>query len=103
MLRQLICIHTEECRTHANGYEQNYSWVAGPSFTYDLSFGNMVDPNIDDCSSYWHVMQWFVLGTAGNILSKNTNIPIESNCFHCDTPYALWTPVEYIFGWSGPP
>lgn len=91
-------------QAHTNGPSANYSWIAGPSYTYDLSTGTMVDPGSDDCSSFWHVMQWYVLEPAGNILSKNTtSIPNESGCYHCDAPYAVWTPTEYIFGWSGPP
>jgi hypothetical protein len=91
-------------QAHTNGPAANYSWIAGPSYTYDLSTGTMVDPNNDDCSSYWHVMQWYHLSPAGNILSKNTNIPNESACYHCDSrAYGVWSPAEYIWGWSGPP
>ncbi|HET8943867.1 MAG TPA: hypothetical protein VFO59_03725, partial [Dehalococcoidia bacterium] len=76
-----------------------YTWVAGPGVQYDYLMGSFVHHWDDACSSYNHVMQWYTLGLAGNILSKNGGVPNESGCYRCNQAYASpWSPVEYIFG-----
>jgi hypothetical protein len=68
------------------------SWPAGYFIT-----------GYDPCSSYSHVMQWYIAGPYSNIVTDgNPNIPDEPAYFHCDTLYDEWTLAERIVSFTDP-
>jgi hypothetical protein len=61
--------------------------------------GSWVNPAVDECSMYWHTMQYYESGVVDGPYLKNSALPTEQYCYLCGWTYDSWTTWEYLMGY----